>query len=310
MNKKLKYPEKVELLKKAVDVSGKKLLSKNPSDEKIDLEISIMLNAIERDDDELEAEEVRICSKLDYTWDEQTAEKFIKDSFFKFVGFDKFGPLDPNFWANFGSAPLFQKYEDEKKKPGIGMDTIFGEKLGECYDYIYEISNMVNSVFEDFKLKKSKLQEKTVNVVSPFKNLADLEDNVTVKKIKAEAEKFYKDTTKDFKDRLEVFDIHGDEDGSIHQPTDKKLAKIFEIYQETGYSERHEMVNCLSIIEWWIDTLKSKRCRISYKENKYHPKIISKKRNYKPSTKAIERLQRYYQEILLEEGVANFEFDW
>ena len=70
------------------------------------------------------------------------------------------------------------------------------------------------------------------------------------------------------------------------------------------------MVNCIQIVEWWIETLKEDRSFISYKENKYHPKIKRKKRNYTPSKKAIERLKNYYTNIIIEEGVASFELDW
>jgi len=308
----LKYPEKVEQLKKAIDVSGKKLLHGNPSDEKIDNQIDVLLNSIIRSDDELYKESTRIYSKIDLSMDEKQAEDFIKNEFYKFVGFDKFGPLDNNFWRNFGSAPMYQKYEDEKGKGGIGMDTIFGNKFSDCYSYCYEIPGFISSALESFKSKKinNKQKENKAKNVSPYKNLADLEDNVVVKKISEEAKKFYLDSTKSLKDRLEVFDKHGEEDSCIHQPSNPFLKQIFEIYQETSGVERHEMVSCLGIVEWWIEELKENRSFISYKENKYHPKIKRKKRNYTPSKKAIERLKNYYTNIIIEEGVANFELDW
>lgn len=308
----LKYPEKVEQLKKAIDVSGKKLLYRNPSDEKIDNQIDVLINAIERSSGELKKEQTRIYSKLDFSLDEKQAEKFITTEFYKFVGFDKFGPLDINFWRNFSSAPFYQDSEDKKGKGGIGMNTIFDTKFESCYSYCYEIPGFISSTLESFKIKKTKDKEKSAQVknISPYKNLSDLEDNVVVKKIAEEAKTFYLDYTKSLEDRIEVFNKHGEEDSCIHQPYSPSLKQIFEIYNETGYSQRHEIINCLSIVEWWIERLVKNRTFISYKENKYHPELKMKKRNYKPSKEAIERLRLYYTNIIIEEGVANFELDW
>lgn len=308
----IKYPEKVEQLKKSIDVSGKKLLHGNPSDEKIDNQIDILLNAITRDSEEIDKENSRIYSKLNFEWSEEEAGEFIKTEFYKFVGFDKYGPMDSNFWKNFGSAPFYQIHEDKKKKPGIGMDTIFGSKFEECSSYFYDINNLIYSLLESFKIKKLKDKEKAEykNVVSPYKNLEDLEDNVTVKKIEKEAVKFFMDTTKNLQDRIAVFNEYGQDESYIHHPENPTLNRIFDAYKETGYSERHETVKCLDIIDWWVEELKGKRTFVSYKSNKYHPSLKRKPRNYTPSKASVERLKNYYTMLLIDEGVARFEYDW
>jgi hypothetical protein len=306
----IKHPDKVELLKKARCVSGKPLLHGKPTDFKISEQIDILLNAIPRNEDEIHAEIDRIYAKLDFSWSEKEAEEFIRKEMNKFVGLDN-GPLDNEFWRNFGSAPFYQKYENEKKNGSIGMDVIFGKQFENCYSYCYEIPGKINSLLESFKDKKKRTTEKEKeNVVSTFRDLADLEENLTVKKIPAEAKIYYNDKSKPFKERVKVFEKYGDTDSSIHEPAHPYLKKIFQIHLEEGYVERHEMINCLDVIDFWISQLKDRRSKICYKNNKYHPEIKSKKRNYTPSVEAIERLKRYYSEIVIEEGMASFELDW
>lgn len=307
--KELKYPEKVEMLKKAVDVSGKKLLHGKPSDKKIDTQIEILMNTNSISKGMLEEEKTRIFSKLDINMSKEEVEKSITDSLYKLIGFDKFGPLDNGFWRNFGSAPFFQEFEDKKKKPGIGMDTIFGDKFEKNHSVAHDIIWCIEDLLRRFLTKKENASKKE-NVISKYKSLDDLEENLPVKKIAEEAKIFYMDESKSYKERLRVFDKYGEEDSCIHQPNNIYLKKIFDIYFEKGYVQRHEMVSCLDVVHWWIEELEVGRKKIDYSKNHYHPSLINKKRNYEPSDKAIERLRKFYENIILQEGVANFELDW
>lgn len=307
----MKHPDKIELLKKAVCVSGKPLLHGNPSDEKIDTEINILMGAIIRGNDEIKHETSRIYSKLDFSWDEKKAEEFIRETFYKFVGFND-GPLDNNFWINFGSAPFYTKYvkDEYKNKGSVGMDEIFGKQFEHCYSYIYEIRDEISSLTNAFTEKKKRLTQKKEIFSSPYKDLNELEENVVAKKIKDEAFVFFSDKTKSLENRLEVFKKYGKTHSYIHEPSNPDLARIFEIYKEREEMQRHETADCIRIVESWVNSLVKGRRKISYESNRHHPKIKGTVRNYTPSKESIERLKNYYLEILLEEGTSSFKFDW
>jgi len=159
--------------------------------------------------------------------------------------------------------------------------------------------------------EKNKIKKESEKIyTSNFKDLNDLEENVTVKNIKTEAKKFYMDKTKDFKKREKVFSKHGKSNDYIYHPIDSNLKKIFDIYFENDYLDKHQIVKTLDVIKNWIETLSDSRSIIDYSKNKYHPNIKSTERNYTPSDKAIERLYRFYAEKMFLEGVSEFEFDW
>lgn len=305
----MNYPTKVEQLKIAVDVSGKLLLDKSHTDQRIDQEITILMNIIDRSDEDIRKESDRIYSTLDYTMTVTEANIYIRSEFYKFIGITT--QLDFNFWKNFGSAPLYQKYEDEKVKKGIGMDKLFDGKF-DGWSNACDIEREISVLTENFKSKIDRDLERSafINIVSPYKNLDDIQENVTVKKAKEAAKIFLMDNTKSIEDKLEVFDIYGEEEQYIYDPNHPFLNKIFEIYKEQDMIQKYEVVDCLDIVEWWIDELSDKRCEISYVSNKYHPNLIRTKRNYEPSQEALDRLSNYYRDIILEEGVVRFTFDW
>jgi hypothetical protein len=107
-----------------------------------------------------------------------------------------------------------------------------------------------------------------------------------------------------------VFNIHGESETYLFNPTDFRLAKIFEIYTEVYEPERHTDIECSEVIEFWIQELKEKRCEIDYSQNKYHPSLRREERNYIPSSEAILRLKTFYLEKLFLEGIGSFTFDW
>lgn len=150
-------------------------------------------------------------------------------------------------------------------------------------------------------------------MISTFKNLNDLEENLSVKKIQGEAKIFIQDESKALKERLKVFAKYGEKKSYIHRPLHPGLHKIFHIaleYDAGMYVERHETVDCFDVIDWWIQELSEDRCEISYLRNEYHPELLKETRNYIPSKEAIKKLQTYYEGILLKEGIVSFEFDW
>lgn len=314
MTSTLKHPKKVNLLRDSIDVSGKRLLPVGISDEKMDEQIDILLNVIKRTPDEINVQESRVMSKIDYSKSEKEVADFIKSEMMTFINLT--GTPSQSFWRNFGSAPYYQKYEDEKgKKGGVGMDTIFGKKFEDCHSMMFEVYRLTDDMIGQYMEEKDRRNSPaSKNIESKFKSLDDLEENLSVKKIDAEAKIFWNDETKDFDERLEVFGKYGKNSTYIHEPNHRGLAKIFNMSSESDDGgmcfDRYQNVDCLDVVEWWIETLSEGRSKISYNENKYHPKIISKKRNYIPSEAAIDRLQNYYKRIIMQEGVASFEFDW
>lgn len=310
----LKHPEKVNLLRDSIDVSGRRLLPKGTSDDKIDKQIDILLNVIKRTQDEINAQEDRVMSKIDYSKPEKEVVDFIRSEMMNFINLIK--APSQSFWRNFGSAPYYQKHEDNKgKKGGVGMDTIFGNKFENCHSMMFEVCRLTDDMVDRYKEEKiNRNSQKDKNIESSFKSLDDLEENLPVKKIDAEAEIFWNDETKDIKERLMVFDKYGKSENYIHHPNHRGLSKIFDMSVESDdggmYYERHQNVSCLEVIDWWVDKLSRNRSKISYNDNQYHPKIKSSKRGYTPSKEAIERLNNYYSRIIMKEGVASFEFDW
>jgi len=309
----LKHPEKVELLRDSIDVSGRRLLPKGTSDDKIDKQIDILLNVEEKSQDDINAQEDRVMSKIDYSKPEKEVVDFIRSEMMNFINLA--GTPSQSFWRNFGSAPYYQKHEDEKgKKGGVGMDTIFGNKFENCHSMMFEVCRLTDDMVDRYKEERvNRNAPKSENIESKFKSLYDMEENLSVNKIGAEAVIFWNDETKDMKDRIIVFNKYGKKETYIHEPNHQGLARIFNMsseYDDGMCIERHENVDCLDVVWWWIDTLKHKRSKISYNDNQYHPKIKSSKRGYTPSKEAIERLNNYYARIIMKEGVASFEFDW
>jgi hypothetical protein len=222
-------------------------------------------------------------------------------------------------WKKFGSAPCAPdgKFHGNKNLErysklygACSMETIFEGQFSKKFHIFWYGANNALQEFETFwKEAKKKKDLAAQTFSSPYNTLEDLEDSVVVKKIKDEAVKFYLDKTKDFTERVRVFAVHGEEESCIFNPSDADLGKIFKIYMEKDWIQRHETVDCATIVESWLSNLKKNRCHLSW-SNPYHPKLEKESRNYIPSEEAIDRLYKYYMEKLFLEGVGSFEFDW
>jgi len=307
MKKEDKYPNlskerRIELLKDAIDVSGKRLLPVDIKDDVISLQIFSHDSMIYHTADEINAKETKIYNeaiKKDPKLVIHFIEKQVKSYFMSYS-------FDPDFWSNFSSAPYYQRCEDEKgKKGGVGMDTIFGDRFEKIDNYasINLIEKLKYSV-EIYHKSKVKIQTKP----SKYNSLEEIKKELS--EINRQATLYYKDETNGFDERIEVFTEFGEKDGCIHHPNDPKLRKIFDIMFEQDYWDRHQTIECIHVVDCWVEFLEYDRCKISYNKNEYHPEILKTKRNYTPSKEAIERLKRHYHNIILKENVAKFELDW
>jgi hypothetical protein len=307
MKRKDKYPDlsierRIELLKDAIDVSGERLLPIGTKDEKISEQIDMLDNLIVYTRDEVKEKEntlYREAIKLD----PKTVNTFIETevkNYFNCYNYDN------NFWIKFSSAPYYQKHEDEKgRKGGVGMDTIFGSKFEDCDRY--DTDNLINLL----KMNVEQYHKKNIKKTPKVSKYSCLGDFMKIyEKIRIDAIIFYKDETQGFDERIKVFNKFGKKETYIYTPNNPNLKQIFDIMNEQDYFERHQTVECTYIVDCWVEYLEDKRCKISYNENRYHPKIIKTDRNYTPSNKAIERLRRYYYNIIMSENVAKFDFDW
>jgi len=285
------------------------------SDQEISDQIETMLNNIVFKEQDLIDKMNSIFSESSFV-DIISDKKSFIDKVYKLVGWDKFTPIDRTFWTIFGSAPIGglsksnTKLMTLKDKYGAcAMEDIFGYKFSSTYYYTYTIQNVIDKFDvkwnKEFNFKKEK--EKVYS--SPYKDLDDLEENITVKKIKEESKKFYLDKTKSFKERVKVFNEHGKFETYVFSPNNSSLKKIFDIFGENDV-ERHQKYDSVSIVEWWIENLSEKKCKIDYSRNHYHPSLKQSKRKYKPSKIAIDRLYKFYVEKLFLEGVGSFEWDW
>jgi hypothetical protein len=144
---------------------------------------------------------------------------------------------------------------------------------------------------------------------SDYNSMDDLEYNVVAKKIKEEACKFYHDKSKNFDERLKVFNKYAEHKTYIYNPRNVDLNGIFDIAMEDDMYDRHQTIDTSCLIENWIDSLTYNRLSLDWK-NPYHPVLVKKERNYKPSKEAINRLNVYYLEKLMLEEVKSFELDW
>ena len=142
-----------------------------------------------------------------------------------------------------------------------------------------------------------------------YKDLNHMEEELSVKKIQHEAEKFYLDRSKNWKERLKVFEKYGKKVSSIHHPADSSLEKIFQMNIEKCEHERHETITCSYVIEWWIEQLSENRTHI-FEAERGRIKMDEADRNYEPSDKAMDRLEKLYMEKIMLERVASFELDW
>src|SRR6185369_6160848 len=141
------------------------------------------------------------------------------------MGWDKMTPIDTKFWTKFGSScgvidKVHKKIYDLKERFGAkGTTEIFGERFSKVYGSLYRIQNLMQS-FDNVWKKFQEIEEMKKPQHSPYDTLDQIEEEVTVKNAKREAEKFYLDRSKNWKERLKVFRKYGTTLSSIHHPTD------------------------------------------------------------------------------------------
>ena len=190
------------------------------------------------------------------------------------------------------------------------MDEIFGSKFSETYYYCYEIESLINNFDSEWDEKRRLKDLAKQTHRSDYDTLAEMEENETVKHIPEVAKQFYLDKTKPLQERLRVFTKYGKKEDFIHQPTNVALKKIFDVsFEDSDNYSRNETIECYDIVSCWLEQLKDGRLSLNW-SNPYHPKLIKKKRNYKPSEEAMKRLELYYCENLFLEEIGSFDFDW
>jgi len=230
---------------------------------------------------------------------EEEGKKLIQNKFNELVGWNDTKYMYSNFWSKFGSCQYTQM-------PFLveGNTNAFGSKLhlsGAIYNQLHSFKNW----YEDYCKRK---ELSNTIFTSPFNNMDEMEEELSVKKIGEAARNFYLDKTKNFDERVKVFSKYGKSQSYIWHPSDKNLNKIFEMYTED--TERYITVETYRIVEWWVECLAHKRTEISFVENRFHPKLSSEKRNYEVNQKSCDRLYKYYMEKLFIEEIGSFEIDW
>ena len=249
----------------------------------------------------------------------EAERKIFKQKFFELLNWTEEKNGISEMWVKFGSAPCSSdgKFHGNKKLEkyaklygACSMTTIFeGQFSDKFHIFWYGARNAMQEFKTFWKEEKRKKDLASQTFTSPYADLEDIEDNVVVKKIKEEAKKFYLDKTKKFSERVRVFAVHGKEEGFIFTPSYPDLATIFKMHSENDWINRHQMVDCATIIENWVENLYENRCTLNW-SNPYHPELERSDRGYEPSKEAIERLYKYYMEKLFLEGVGSFKFDW
>lgn len=296
---------------------GMKKGAKIYSDEEIATQIEVFFNTPNISEEKFSSIKNKLFKSLPLK-DKNKEKQALREILFSCLNWTEERNGLSKMWAPFGSAPSGddetlhgEKLQLLQQKYGAcSMGTIFNGEFSEKFHiFWYSVNNTLHEFDTYWDLVKSQKDLKETAFSSPYNTLDEIEENVVMKKIPEAAKNFYLDKTKSFEERLKVFAAHGKQDSSIFQPTNRDLKIIFDVYSENGWIERHQIVKCEQIVEYWIDKLIDNRCHLDW-TNKYHPKVATKSRNYKPSQKAIDRLHRYYMEKLFLDGIGSFEWDW
>jgi len=307
METKLNNSEGVELLKKATDVSGRKLIHKMYTDKQVDSQISLLVGMHPKTRDLIRHEESRIVNAIDYSLPKEEVYKFIESEIKSFLGFSE--EVIEGFWKNFGSALILKEHES-MSRANIGMDRIFGTKFTSCSSFVHGYKSYINTVIEayEFKIKSTKKEIFS----SKYNTLKELEENVTIKNSKAQARIFWMDKSKTTENRMDAFDAYGECASYIHEPKHIYLQQLFHymLEENTEHFDRGSEEECREYIDNWIYRLSQHRTRLNHTDNIYRSKFVKSERGYEPSEKALERLRSYYYEILMDEGVSSFKMDW
>lgn len=283
------------------------------SDEEIAQQLEIRLNQKVISEPEIRLwawDFLKRCEMEDFEVD----KKLFQDSLYKLVNWSQ--PLDFDFWQPFGhisptiddKSPLIFFRE---KYGACGLNEILGDKKGlENYMLLYLVTSTLKEFDEKWKSRKKSFDTRKMTFSSPFNSLCEIEDNVVLSQVQVVARDFYMDKSKDFEERIKVFDLCGKKDGYIYRPQDYDLASVFSIYFTHAHPERHEILFCSSIVKDWIEQLSENRILVSSWNNSTSPVLTETKRNYKPSKEASQRLFRYYMERLFANEISSFELDW
>jgi hypothetical protein len=289
---------KVQILKNATSTDKKPLIVVKWDDDKIADQLHTYFESPNYEN-ELEDEYTRIVNNLPINLTPDELKKTITDQIHLFLGWDKLIPMNPDFWQRMhhGSVCFTEVFIN-----GFPENS-FLNKLR----YPYFLANKLPYAQHRYDNYKNRYRLKNEVHTSPWKNMNEMEEELSVKKIGAAAIEYYLDKAKPWGERLKVFNKYGEEHG-CYTPDDTTLTRIFSYYMSSSYVQRHETFYCDDVIEWWLEKIYDSRCR--FIRTKYEVKPEFTHRNYEPSQKAIERLSKYYIEKLFLFGVSRSEFDW
>lgn len=305
--------KKVNDLRAAVDVSGKPLIGKQWTDEQVASQIKLLIEQTRLADHELQTFMQGLIPCIPEVLTVPQAVAWCKDKIYTKINWPASGPLD-KFWQNFGSAPYTTKgvkhQNVDPKKGHKGMDEIFDDAFEPGSHTLYAVPRFLADLPHTLQKNIELAAARKKVVTSVFRTLDEIEEECSVKKAPAAAKTLWQDKTIPMPERLQAFDKYGKGGGYIHSPHHPALHRIFDQYFEMDYCQRHEQISCSAVIEWWLEELEEQRCSVDYSGNSYHPELVRVDRNYTPREAALTRLENIYLELLMVEGVANFEFDW
>jgi hypothetical protein len=227
------------------------------------------------------------------------------------LGLDQTGDLlDFQFWSNIYNNYYNIPREKIKEKllkefpelnfPKRGDITLNGTEILHVLWYIHNnLEKILNNLIEIYYSTKNKSRSK-------FNTLDELEENLTVKQVKnGGAKEFYLDETKPMSERVKAFNEYGGVNIYKYRPITKEIKDIFDWYYYTCCPNKMETILTASvIIDFWM--VEIERC----KTIKIDGIFEESERKYKPSKEALERLENYYLNKLMLEGVAKFTYDW
>ena len=227
--------------------------------------------------------------------------EFVKQKVFTFFGWktdgNKLIPLTEKFIKAFHNMWILKKYYPAEymhfaNDGGYGLDEILSkheQRALKSYDAVKQIQKLVSI---EINLKQKLKQGYDYKNVKGFDSLNSFDTkNIELKK---HAKTFYLNRNNTLEERWNVFLKYGARGGWIHHPTHPTLNILFENYHNTDFHNRGQEIEVSYVLEYWGDNIEE--C----KEN--DGKSISKA--------AIDKMYKYFQEVLMIEGTAAYFFDW
>lgn len=281
--------ERAEELLKMKDVSGNILVNPKYSIEDAERQVELFLK--------LKPYNKNYVINLTDECFEQIGKVDIEEYFYKRVkeifNYDK--GLDLDFWYIFGRVSI------------VNINEIL-PNFDKCYTLVYAIDNKFNEVLQSVEVHLQRVNDEGGS--SPYNSYDELVNSVVYAKIEEEAKNFYTDKSKDWGERLRVFNKFGYEEGYIFEPNHPKLKTIFDMYNDLDWTERHQRVECSDVIHWWMSKMVDNRIMVDYSKNEYHPSLKEDSRGYTPSKGSVDKLTRKYMELVMMERVNAYIFDW